>query len=340
MNGNNLKLLSLLLAVVLVAGCANKFKTSGKIAMGSQRWDKAISDFEKALEQTPEDGEIHFLMAKVYKEMGEFEKMIPHLGAADSLYPKGEEKIAELRQETYKQLFEEANTDTKNENYEEARDKYITAISIEPGSFGAYMNLGYVYDRLGDKEESISNFEKAYDLEPENIRVMENLAGMYFNQQKYAEAGSLYTIVLEKDPKHAEAMIRLAMIEAENGNYQKAVDHYNSALELEQDNCDVWFNLGVLYFQNMKDYEQALTAISRAVELCPEDVNAQVNLNVILISLERFDEAVESLENFTQEFPDECIGWDLYSQVLLRKGMRSQALEAENKYTECTEANK
>jgi predicted Zn-dependent protease len=85
----------------------------------------------------------------------------------------------------------------------------------------------------------------------------------------------------------------------------------------------------------MKNSEEALSSFMRAKELCPEDPNPRVNLNVVLLTLERFDEAIANLETFTQDFPDECVGWDLYSQALLRKGMRKQALEANNKYEEC-----
>ena len=125
------------------------------------------------------------------------------------------------------------------------------------------------------------------------------------------------------------------MIADINGDYQTAATFYNSALELEPKNCDLWFNLGVLYFQRVKDSEQALSAFSRAVELCPDDANAGINKIVVLMTLKKYDEALESLETFTRDFPNECVGWDLYSQALLQKGMRNQALDAENKYKEC-----
>ncbi len=330
-------LVILVAAAVVLTGCANKWKTSGKIAMGQKNWEKALSDFELALLLTPKDGEIHYLIAHCYKEMGDYPAMVPHLNSADSLYKKGDKKIMELRESTWQQLFDSGNTNTNNENFEKAKEEFETAIKILPGNYAAYINLGYVLQNLGDNEAAYTNFAKAHEMEPENMKVLENFASLCFNLEKYDEAAAIYRIILEKDPQHAEALIRLGMISAVNESYDEAIGYYNKALEFEAEraNCDIWFNLGILYFRHMNRPEDAIEAFSRAVEFCPEDANAHINLNVVLMSLEKFDEAVANLESFTLEFPDDCIGWDLYSQALLRKGLRSQALDAQKKFEEC-----
>lgn len=324
-----------LAAAMVVGGCANKWKTSGKIAMGSKNYEKALSDFNKALEENPKDGEVHYLIAVCYKDRGDYAAMIPHLNAADSLYEKGGNKVKELRESAWRELFDAGNSDTQNENYEKARDEFSAGVKILPDNYGAYANLGYVWQKLGDKDSAYYYFSEAYRLEPENIKVIENLAGISFNTERYAQADSLYARVIEKDPKNAEAMVRRGIIAADKEDFQTATDFYNAALGIEPRNCDLWFNLGVMYFQKMKKNEDALNAFQKAVELCPNDVNAQINLNVVLIMMKRFDEAAANLETFTQDYPDECVGWDLYSQALLQKGMRNQALDAAKKYDEC-----
>ncbi len=327
----------ILLAVMtlFIAGCANKWKTSGKIAMGQKRWDKAIRDFQKALEMDPGDGEAHFLIAKSYKESGEFESMISHLDAADSSWPKGEEKVRELREQTWRKLLELGEREENNEKYEQARDNYTLAIAIFPERFEAYAKAGFVWQLLDNYDSTYFYYEEAYRLEPEKIGVLEGLAGLCYNMGKSARADSLYAKILEKDPENTAALLTRGAIAAENEDYTAAVDFYTRALDLESDNCDLWFRVGIVYFQEMKNNEEAINAFLRAKELCPDDANPRINLNVVLLSIERFDEVIANLETFTQDFPDECVGWDLYSQALLRKGMRKQALEANNKYEEC-----
>ncbi len=336
MSRNKLVILALTVLVAMVfAGCANKFKTSGKISMGSKRWDKALADFQQALGQTPNDGEVHYLIAMCYKEKDDYAAMVSHLNAADTLYTKGEKKIHDLRESTWKELFEAGNADTEKGNYEKARGEFETAIDLMPDNYAAYINLGVACQHLEDIDCAYSGFKEAYRLEPEKIPVLENFAGYCFNVEKYDEADVVYAKILEKEPEHIDAVIRRGMIASINGEFETAVNYYKTALEKEAFNCDLWFNLGVLYFQQIKNNDEALSAFSRAVELCPDDVNANINLNVTFISMKKFDEAVANLEAFTLDFPDECVGWDLYSQALLQKGMRSKALDAARKFEEC-----
>lgn len=329
----------LLAAMILfAAGCANKWKTSGKIAMGQKRWDKAISDFQKALEMDPGDGEAHFLIARSYKESDEFESMIPHLNAAENSWPKGEERIRELRADTWEEIFNAGLKNANSEEYDQARSDFQLAIAILPERYEPYTNLGFVWQRLENSDSAYYYYSQGYEIDPDNIKILENFASLCFNMGMYPKAESLYKKILAQDPNNAESLMRLAIIASENGDNTTAVDYYTRSLELEPDNWNLWFNLGILYFQEIKNNEEAYNSFMRARELCPDEPDPHINLNVVLMTLERFDEVIANLETFTLDFPDECVGWDLYSRALLRKGMRKRALEASNRYDECKSA--
>lgn len=350
-------------AAFVLSGCANKWKTSGKIAMGQKNWEKAIGDFEKALEQDPKDGEAHFLMAKSYAEMGDYGSLVSHLDAADSLYEKGESKIRELRVDIWEKLFNSGIKDANEENYEKANEDFGLAIGILPDRYEAYTNKAFVLEHMNQHDSAFFYYDEGNKTDPGNVKILENFSSLSFNMgvsssraaddlytqgdsveadsrraeglRYLTKADSLYAEILVQDPKHAEALMRRGDIARENGDYQSAVDFYNQAVEVEPDNCDLWFNIGVLYFQHMKNNEEALGAFSRAKEVCPNDVNVLVNIGVVLLEMGDLDEALAHLEAFTRDFPEECISWDLYFRALQKKGLRQRALEAYNKFEEC-----
>lgn len=326
----------LMIIVFALSGCANKYLTSGKIAMNGKDYDKAIEDFNKALEENPNNGEAHYYLAQCYSDQEDYAQMLPHLAAAETLYTKKAGKMEDLRKETWTKLFEAGKTKATEEKWQEARDDFELAIKVYPSRYEAYSNAGYVWQHLGDNDSAYYYYAKAYELAPDELLVLENFASLCYNMKRYDEAVGLYQKILVKDPKHASALARLGDIYGHKEEFEKAVDYYNQALEIENDNCGLWFNLGVLYFQEMKDNDNAINAFSRTVDLCPEDKNAFINLAVAYITAERFDEAADRLSGFVEDNPDDCTGWDLYSQALLRKGKKDQAEEAYKKYKECS----
>jgi len=332
-----LKTAALLVIVVFaLSGCANKYVTSGKIAMNGKNFEKAIADFNKALENNPNNGEAHYYLAQCYKETEQYDKMLPHIAAAETLYTKKAGRMEDLRLEIWNKLFEEGKAKATEEKWEEARDDFELAIKVLPSRYEAYSNSGFVWQHIGDNDSAYFYYAKAYEIAPNELLVMENFASLCYNIKNYDKAEELYLTILKKDPNHAGAMGRLGDIYGHKGDFEKAVGYYNRALEVENDNCALWFNLGVLYFQEIHDNDSAINAFSRTVDLCPDDINAFINLAVAYISAQRFDEAIEKLSAFVEERPNDCTGWDLYSQALLRKGMRKEAQEAYKKYEECS----
>ncbi len=336
MNKGRFGLAVLIVALSLaVSGCASKWVTAGKIAMNGKNWEKAITDFKNAIDENPENGEAHMYLAKCYKETQEYGKMVTHLDLADKYFPKGADKISNLRKETWQELFESGSQNAKKDDFEGARNDFTTALLIWPERYEAFTNTGYVWQRLENSDSAFYYYNRAYELAPGEMSVLENFANLCLNLGKYDLADSLYEKILVVEPGNANAIMRRGDIAREQKNFEKAVSFYKSALEISPDDCIMWFNLGVIYFQELKSTDEAINAFGRSIDLCPDDVNAQINLNVALILAERFEDAIARLESLITDYPDECIGWDLYSQTLLRQGRKKEALEAYKKFEDC-----
>jgi len=326
-----------LAAVVLlvVAGCANKWVTSGKIAMNSKNWDKAITDFNKAIEENPDNAVAHMYLARCYLEKDEYDKMPPHLDAAEKVEDNAE-KVEDLRKEAWRDLFEAGRDNAKNEKYEEAKIDFNTAVVIYPVRYEALSNLGFVWQHLENSDSSYYYYGEAYKASPDEKSVIANYAGVCFNLEKVDQAEELYTKLLTIDPDDADANLRMGDIMIKRDKTAEAVVFYEKALELEPDNCNLWFNVGLVYIRDFEDFDKAISSFNRVLEICPDDIDAHINLAVALIQAEKFDEAVGNLSAFTEEYPDECVGWDLYSRALLQAGNRKDALEANKKFDECS----
>jgi tetratricopeptide (TPR) repeat protein len=186
-------------------------------------------------------------------------------------------------------------------------------------------------------DSAYAYYQQALNLDRSNVNVLINVANLTYGMGRISEADSMFATVLENEPNNIDALIRRGEIADQQGRYDDAVSYYNRALEQKADLCDVWFNLGVIYFQRLRKMEDAEQAFTRSADLCPDDINAHVNLSVVLITNNRLDEAVSRLSKFTAEHPEECVGWDLYSQALIRNGQKEEALAANKKYEECSQ---
>jgi len=354
-------LILLVVSVLIMAiGCANKYKTSGKIAMKSKSYEKAIHDFTMALESTPSDPELHYLVGDAYRRQGDYLAMSQHFDEASRLSPKYDEQIQIARDSIWFDLFTtgtqkakeagekktQAMSDTTQAPgvwigiFTEALKDFQLATRINPKRYEAYTNAGYVFQNMVSQDTTYIDSAYAYymtalDLDRSNTNLLINVVNLLVGMGRFETADSISISILEKDPNNIDALIRRGEIADQQGRYDDAVIFYNKALQIDASLNDVWFNLGVVYFQHLKKMEDAEQAFTRAIELEPKDFNAQINLFVALITNNKLDDAIVRLNTFTSENPTQCVGWDLLSQALLRKGNKNDAYAANKKYEDC-----
>ena len=91
-----------------------------------------------------------------------------------------------------------------------------------------------------------------------------------------------------------------------------------------------WF-LKALIFFNQDKFEEALSAINRALELDKSNPVFWAVKGYILDSLGRYEEGLHALDNAIKIYPNSEILWGVRGQILMKIGKLKEALHASSK---------
>ena len=130
-------------------------------------------------------------------------------------------------------------------------------------------------DELGKAEA-----EKYYLLAIQNEESTEdalcNLGILKSNQGDFTKAMDYLTQCLKKNPRHFEAHYNLGNVYSELGNLDLAKVHYELSTEIEPDYPNSFYNLGLVLI-SMKKYQEAIQCINKYVDLAPSSEHQVAN---------------------------------------------------------------
>ncbi len=208
-----------------------------------EKYDEAIKYYDKLIEYNYGQGDTYSLLAECYKAKGESEKYVSTLKTGFEKYPANQALLggiinyylleAENPEEAFKYLEVARTNDPNNPQFfsaeahlynklgdlDKAKEKYKTAIEMNPNLFEAQYNIGVIYFNEGvelsdeanlisdnkkyevakqkadDKfKESLPYIEKAFELSPDDVMIMQTLKTLYYRLQmneKYDEINKL-----------------------------------------------------------------------------------------------------------------------------------------------------
>ncbi|HMB70598.1 MAG TPA: tetratricopeptide repeat protein, partial [bacterium] len=109
---------------------------------------------------------------------------------------------------------------------------------------------------------------------------------------------------LEADPESVRAMVHLGLALEDRHRFEEALAQYDrAAAAAPEDPLPLVNKASLLYFQFKKTYE-AKQAISRALELDPDNADAHFNLGVMFADANLFGEARTEWERVLETAPD------------------------------------
>jgi tetratricopeptide (TPR) repeat protein len=112
----------------------------------------------------------------------------------------------------------------------------------------------------------------------------------------------------------------------QSNEYELALKAYDKAIELKPDYAEAWYNRGFLLGE-LGRYDEALKAYDKAIELKPDDDYAWDNKGFLLEKLGRYDEALEAHDKAIKLKPDFANAWYNKACAYSLKGDKQNALK-------------
>ena len=257
--------------------------------------DKALIDFNKSIEISPNSAVNYYNRAFYYDEMSDFDKSLSDFKKAYELDPNDEIYLYMLSTtlydagdydealKYYKEYLEIEEDDyitasvgeiyDQKGQYELALKYYNRAIELDDKDDYYYLLRGNLYHlKLNNNSNALEDFNKAIELDPEYYQNFLQRAYFYQNIDEHENAIEDFKIAYEKNSECDSCLFNLGYSNSEIGNFENSIASYFTYLEKFEPDETIYNNIGRIYQNDLNDNEKALEYYNKSLEIKPIEV--------------------------------------------------------------------
>jgi len=222
--------------------------------------DKAITQFDKAIEIAPDSMNYYF-------SRGEFRGYVSDLkGAIKDLemYAKNEK---DTPQNAYALLAANYYLDGDINKAKLYLDKTENSFEELPANY--YYTKASIQLDAKEHLQAIQNASKAINMAPQWGDPYFTRAKALYEAGKYEKSIKDYDVYIEKAPNNSIAYSNRGLVKEKSGDKNGAFADYAKSISLYDQDAITYLNRGTLYIK-MKDYDKALSDLNKAAKLAPK----------------------------------------------------------------------
>lgn len=227
--------------------------------------------------------------------------------------------------------------DKSPELMEILENKWTQNVVNMPQDAQGYINLGAIYQKQGNFDAALAQYQKAYQINPDDEVILYNLASLYVQQKNYQGALNVYDKILAKNSNKIDVLEYKAVALKELKRYEEALSIYEKLLAQNPDNStakanidnivmnhftgaklqnymaqaaaknpnsyEAQFNYALELHKN-KNYTSALEYYKKALELNPGKEEVYINLAQIYIEDKKYEQANEICQKGLMVLPN------------------------------------
>lgn len=133
-------------------------------------------------------------------------------------------------------FYHNAIASSKNENWKEAIINYEKAVKLDPSFTYAWDNLGICYRRIAEYDKALEAYKKSLAIDPAGKMALQNIPIVYIYKKEF----------------------------------QKAIDAYMNLDKVYPEDPEVYYGIGNIYFNSLKNNEKALDYMCKAYKIYNE----------------------------------------------------------------------
>ena len=167
--------------------------------------------------------------------------------------------------------------------YEESLEFYRAALNLNPYSTSVHVAMGTSLFRLKRYEEVVSSMERALAIRPNlpGAHTFHYFTGYALQKMNQLDsAGEHYEKALQISPHFWKAINRLAGLRFAQGNYNESLDLYQALVKIDPENAVAHYSVGVVLLK-LDRTEEALASFERTLSLDPTMKSALNNREML-----------------------------------------------------------
>jgi len=164
--------------------------------------------------------------------------------------------------------------------YEQALTVFNAALELDDRQPALWANVGNTYSKLNQNEQALEAYQKAIDLAPEDPTLYQNMGGLYASMGDTEKARELYqeavSLSAYGDPKDAAVnYYNMGVTFINSGKAEEAIEALTKALEADPEYAEAHYQLGISML-GTGQMEESASHLKMYLELTPDGPNAEV----------------------------------------------------------------
>ncbi|KAI4352297.1 hypothetical protein L6164_006563 [Bauhinia variegata] len=185
--------------------------------------------------------------------------------------------------------------------------------------------MGNCYSLLKDHETALKNFQRAVQLNSRFAYAHTLCGHEYVALEDFENGTKCYQNALKVDARHYNAWYGLGIVYLRQEKFEFAEHHFRMAFQINPCSSVILSYLGTA-LHALKRNEEALVMMEKAILADKKNPLPMYHKANILMSLERFDKALEVLEELKEYAPRESSVYALMGKIYKRRNMHGKAM--------------
>lgn len=318
--------------------CGSAEVTSAKLYMQQQQWAKAEESLLREVAKNPNSEEAWFLLGQARLEQKNYRGMDEAYTKALALSDVHKTEINRNRLAIWANLYNEgvASYNKGKEDpakYDEALEKFATAIKLEPDSAGTYYVAALAHYAKDDVAGAQEKLETCLQKDPTNADAASFLGQLYYMKAgelrdagdpgapaAYGKAAGAFEVAYKADPSNAETIANLIDSYEQAGQSDKALALTRDAVERDPQNKVFRYAYGV-FLLKQEDFGGSVGQFQKAVEIDPNYDDAIYNLGVAYLNWgvkekAAIDKRAEEAQKAGKKVPEDRSYQERFKQAL------------------------
>ncbi len=191
----------------------------------------------------------------------------------------------------------------------ESLEMYTKAAALSPPTADDLKVVALDYVLLSDFADAIHWLERAVAMDPRNKDAWYYLGRAYYTNTRVRQARQAFEKVLELSPREAKAENNIGLIYESEAKPEEALAAYRKAIEWQEGSArpseQPYLNLGNL-LMTLERFDEAVPPLQKAVELAGNNSQCRLRLGTAYLRIGRLPEAQKELEEAVRLDPNDA----------------------------------